>query len=106
MVSTIHVTKHDVAPRSALATVRAHGGAIYRRGLQKLLAHHQISRVAGIDHPAAPRVAEALSAMVDRRLSHEERAFVAGIEALRTRLEAVETHITVVDHGIGRPDRS
>ncbi|MDQ3866936.1 MAG: class I SAM-dependent methyltransferase [Actinomycetota bacterium] len=57
-----------------------------------------------MNHPLAVPIAEALSAVVERRFSPEERALVARIEALRTRLEAVEEPITVVDHGVGRPD--
>ena len=43
--------------------------------------------------------------MLDQRLSQEERAIVAEIEALRVRVDAIETPITVVDHGVGSPDR-
>lgn len=87
----------------AVALLAKMPGAVRRRAHKMLLTRRELERLDRSPHPAGPKLARAIRAVVDGTASPEERAWAGRIESLRRELLASTDELEIVDYGAVEP---
>jgi predicted O-methyltransferase YrrM len=87
-------------PIARLGNVHA---TVRRRAHKAIVSPRELNRLATSAHPAGPKLAHAIRAVIGGTTSGEERVWAARIEALRAELLASAEELEVVDYGAVEP---